>query len=83
MLGRFRDEEVAKRTARTLSSVEAKRESLGRKTPFPKIKPWTPAEIRLLVKYRDEVVAEKTGRGLSGVRTKRYELRIPIPGGLR
>ena len=77
LLGTARDQEVAKRLDRSVSSVRSHRNEHTSirfiKTP----RRWTAAELRLLGRVNDAEAARQTGRLLASVRNKRMQLGIP------
>jgi hypothetical protein len=77
LLGRTRDEELARWLRRSPAAIAAKRESLR----FPIFSPqrifWSKREIELLGKRPDPVVARMLGRTRYAVQLKRHSLKIP------
>ena len=62
LLGRIRDEKLAKLLRRSAVAVAGKRESLGIPIFAPQRIRWSPREIELLGKRPDSVVARMLGR---------------------
>ena len=75
LLGTLPDEEVARRTGRTVNAVRLKREELG--IPNPAGNRWRPEDITLLGTLPDREVARRLGRPLHSVTQKRCKLGIP------
>src|SRR5580692_13046467 len=76
LVGRFRDEELAKLLRRTPGAVAAKRESLDIPIFSPQRIRWSSREIELLGKRPDSVVARILGRTRYAVQLKRHSLGI-------
>src|SRR5205823_12479466 len=76
LLGRIRDEELAKLIRRGVTAVAGKRESLGIPIFAPQRIRWSKREIELLSKRPDAVVARMLGRTRYAVQLKRYSLGI-------
>jgi hypothetical protein len=74
LLGELSDEEVAKRTGRTVGAVRQKREELG--IPNPTSGRWTAAAVALLGTLPDDEVARRLGRPAGAVTQKRCKLDI-------
>jgi hypothetical protein len=77
LVGRIRDEELAKLLRRTPGAVAAKRESLDIPIFSPQRIRWSFREIELLGKRPDAVVARMLGRTRYAVQLKRHSLNIP------
>jgi len=77
LLGRMRDEELARFLRRSPGAVAAKRESLGIAIFAPRRTAWSPREIELLGKRPDPIVARMLGRTKFAVQLKRHSLGIP------
>ena len=77
LLGRIRDDELAKLIRRYVGAVAAKRESLGIPIFQARRVGWSKREIELLGKRPDPIVARMLGRSRYAVQLKRYALRIP------
>ena len=78
LLGRYSDEEVAKRLSRSGSSVHHRRIKLGIDLPNPKVRRWSQADDVLLGTMRDEELAQKLNRPKMGVMLPWQQMRIPI-----
>ncbi len=76
LLGRIRDEELAKLIRRGVTAVAGKRESLGIQVFAPQRIRWSKREIELLGKRPDAVVARMLGRTRYAVQLKRHSLGI-------
>src|SRR5215469_8151988 len=76
LLGRMRDEEMAKLFRRNRNAVAAKRESLGISIFAPQRIRWCRREIELLGKRPDSVIARMIGRTRFAVQLKRHSLGI-------
>jgi hypothetical protein len=76
LVGRIRDEELAKLLRRTAGAVAAKRESLDIPIFSPQRIRWSSREIELLGKRPDAVVARMLGRTRYAVQLKRHTLRM-------
>ncbi|HEX3717223.1 MAG TPA: hypothetical protein VH595_04575 [Verrucomicrobiae bacterium] len=77
LVGRIRDEELAKLLRRTPGAVAAKRESLDIPIFSPQRIRWSSREIELLGKRPDFFVARMLGRTRYAVQLKRHSLNIP------
>src|ERR1700761_3129077 len=77
LLGRIRDEELAKLIKRNRGAIAAKRESLGIPIFASQTARWSPREVELLGKRPDPVVARMLGRTKFAVQLKRHSLGIP------
>ena len=77
LLGRIRDDALAKLVRRSVDAVAAKRESLDIPIFQAKRVGWSKREIELLGKRSDSIVARMLGRSRYAVQLKRYALRIP------
>src|SRR6266550_4289036 len=77
LLGRIRDEELAKLLRRGVSAVAGKRESLGLPIFAPQRVRWSKREVGLLGMRPDSVVARMLGRTRYAVQLKRYSLGKP------
>lgn len=75
LLGKVPDAEVAKRTGRTRSAIQVKREKL--RILYMRMRDWPENELRLLGKHSDREVARMTQRTLTAVQSKRQDLRLP------
>jgi hypothetical protein len=75
LLGTVPDEEVARRTGRTVNAIQLKRGKLG--IPDPDGHAWTEEEMALLGTSPDEEVAAKIGRTPWAVICKRCKLGVP------
>jgi hypothetical protein len=79
LLGTMPDEEVGRRTGRTVEGVRQKREELGISNPSDDRKArWQPEEVALLGKVPDKEAARRLGRSLRSVRLKRFKLGIAV-----
>ena len=76
LLGRIRDEELAKLIRRGVTAVAGKRESLGIGIFAPQRIRWSKREIELLGERPDAVVARMLGRTRYAVQLKRHSLGI-------
>jgi hypothetical protein len=81
LLGTRPDEEVARRTGRTVGAVRQKRERMGIPNPTdsPRVGPrprWTPTEDKLALTLSIREAAERTGRTKTAVRGRRHLLKI-------
>src|SRR5712692_1874388 len=76
LLGRIRDEELARLIRRGVTAVAGKRESLGLPIFAPQCIRWSNREIELLGKRADPVVARMLGRTRPAVQLKRHSLGI-------
>ena len=76
LVGRIRDEELAKLLRRSPGAVAAKRESLDIPIFSPQRIRWSSREIELLGKRPDSVVARILGRTRYAVQLKRHSLKI-------
>ncbi len=74
LLGKFPDDEVARRTGRTVNAVRIERERQG--IPNPESRGWTAEEIAQLGTGTDAEVAARIGRTPSAVVQKRTALGI-------
>lgn len=83
LLGRIRDEELAKLLRRGVAAVAGKRESLGIPIFAPQRIRWSKREVELLGKRPDPVVARMLGRSRYAVQLKRHSLGIPHVGNVR
>jgi hypothetical protein len=77
LVGRIRDEELAKLLRRTPGAVAAKRESLDIPIFMPQRILWSRREIELLGKRPDNVIARMLRRTRYAVQLKRHSLGIP------
>src|SRR5258706_1258918 len=77
LLGRIRDEELAKLIRRGVTAVAGKRESLGIPIFAPQRIRWSKREIEMLGRRPDPVVAGMLGRSRYPVQLKRHSLHIP------
>jgi hypothetical protein len=77
LVGRIRDEELAKLLRRTPGAVAAKRQSLDIPIFMPQRIRWSSREIEMLGKRPDAVVARMLGRTRYAVQLKRHSLNIP------
>jgi len=78
LLGRFTDEEVARKLGYPLTRVSRRRRLLGVLANNPNQRRWTQEEIALLGTRPDREVAPLVNRSLANVRFKRLELGIPF-----
>lgn len=76
LLGRIRDEELAKLLRRSVAAVAAKRESFDIPIFASQRIFWSPREIELLGKRPDKIVARMLGRTRYAVQLKRHSLGI-------
>ena len=76
LVGRIRDEELAKLLRRSPAAVAAKRESIDIPIFMPQRILWSRREIELLGKRPDAVVARMLGRSRYAVQLKRHSLGI-------
>jgi hypothetical protein len=76
LVGRIRDEELAKLLRRSPAAIAAKRESLDIPIFMPQRMLWSRREIELLGKRPDAVVARMLGRSRYAVQLKRHSLGI-------
>src|SRR5712692_4724143 len=76
LLGRIRDEALARLLRRGATAVAGKRESLGIRIFAPQCIRWSNREIELLGKRADPVVARMLGRTRYAVQLKRHSLGI-------
>jgi hypothetical protein len=76
LVGRIRDEELAKVLRRSAGAVAAKRESLDIPIFMPQRIRWSRREIKLLGKRPDSVVGRMLGRTRYAVQLKRHSLGI-------
>src|ERR1700734_3967720 len=76
LLGRMRDEELAKWLRRSPGAIAARRESFGITIFAPQRSRWSRREIELLGKRPDPVVARMLGRTRYAVQLKRHSLGI-------
>src|SRR5579859_2938492 len=76
LLGRIRDEELAKLLRRSRGAIAAKREFMDIPICAPRRIRWSTREIELLVKRPDSVVARMLGRTRYAVQLKRHSLGI-------
>ncbi len=79
LLGVLPDEEVARRTGRTVGAVQQKRHELGIPNPDRNRNRWTAEEVALLGALPDEEVARRVGRSLLAVIQKRIKVGIANP----
>jgi hypothetical protein len=80
LLGKMTDEEVGRRTGRTVEGVRQKREGLGIPSPSEDRKVrWRPEEVAVLGTVPDKEAARRLGRSLRSVRLKRFKLGIANP----
>ena len=78
LLGKFTDDEVARKLSNPVTRVRRRRRLLGLWNPNPNHRHWTKEEIALLGTRPDGEVAPLVNRTLSNVRNKRLELGIPF-----
>ena len=76
LLGRMRDEKLARLFRRSVGAVAAKRESRDIPIFAPQRIRWSRREIELLGKRPDGIVARMLGRTKYAVQLKRYSLGI-------
>lgn len=77
LLGRIRDERLAKLIHRSAGAIAAKREALEIPIFAPQRIRWSKREIELLGQQPDAAVARLLGRTRYAVQLKRYSLGIP------
>jgi len=77
LLGKLRDEEVARRTGCRVQTVRVRRHRLGIPIAQSQRRSWVPHEEALLGKASDTAVAAKLGRTESAVSQHRQALGIP------
>ena len=77
LLGRMRDENLARLLHRSRIGVAGRRESLGISIFAPQRTRWSRREIELLGKRPDSVVARMVSRTRFAVQLKRHSLGIP------
>jgi hypothetical protein len=75
LLGKYPDDEVARRTGRSRDAVRSKREALG--IPNPGGTRWSAAEDALVRTFLPPVAAARTGRSLKAVYERRRVLGLP------
>ena len=80
LVGKLRDEDVAKRTGHPVGSVAAKRRQLGLPMPHSKLRRWTAEEDALLGTERDAVIAGRIGCLPSAVADRRRKLGVARSG---
>ena len=78
LLGRIRDEELAKLVRRSPSAIAGKRESLGIAIFAPQRSRWARREIELLGKRPDPVVARMLGRTRYAVQLKLHSASVSV-----
>jgi hypothetical protein len=78
LLGKFTDEEVARKLGYPLMRVRRRRRLLGLPSCNPNHRHWTKEEMALLGTRPDRDVAELVKRSVGNVRYKRLELGIPF-----
>lgn len=78
LLGKFTDEEVARRLGYSMTRVRRRRHLLGLPNNNPNHRQWTKEEIALLGTRPDREVVPLVNRTLGNVRYKRLELNIPF-----
>jgi hypothetical protein len=78
LLGKFTDEEVARKLDYPVTRVRRRRRLLGLQSSNPHHRHWTEEEIALLGTRPDREVGKMVNRSLANVRCKRLELGIPF-----
>jgi hypothetical protein len=78
LLGKFTDEEVARKLGYPVTRVRRRRRLLGLQSSNPHHRHWTEEEIALLGIRPDREVGKMVNRSLANVRCKRLELDIPF-----
>jgi hypothetical protein len=78
LLGKFTDEEVARKLGCPVTRVSRRRRLLRLPSCNPNHRQWTKEEIALLGTRPDREVAPLVNRSLSSVHYKRHQLRIPF-----
>jgi hypothetical protein len=78
LLGKFTDEEVARKLGYSLGRVRRRRQRLRLRSGNPKHRHWTTEEIALLGTSPDREVGKLVNRTLENVRCKRLEMGIPF-----
>ena len=76
MLGTMRDQELANKLKRSVSSVRSRRNDNTNIRFIRTPKRWTSSELRLLGQLPDAEIARRSGRFLASVRNKRIQLGI-------
>ena len=76
LLGKFTDQEVARKLGYPASRVRRRRRHLGLWNPNPDHRHWSDEEIALIGTRPDREVAQLVNRSLGNVRVKRLELGI-------
>jgi hypothetical protein len=78
LLGKFTDEEVARKLDYPVTRVRRRRRLLGLQSSNPNHRHWTKEEIALIGTRPDREVGKMVNRSLANVRCKRLELGIPF-----
>jgi hypothetical protein len=78
LLGKFTDQEVARKLGHAVARVRRRRHLLGLPSNNPKHRHWTKEEIASIGTRPDREVAQLVNRSLENVRCKRLELGIPF-----
>ena len=77
LLGKMPDQEVARRTGRTVGTVRQARISRGITYELSNRRPWTAEEDRWLGTASDAEIALRLGRSLYRIKIRRQSLKIP------
>lgn len=78
LLGKFTDEQVARKLGYRVTRVRRRRHLLGLSSNNPSHRHWTKEEIALLGTRPDREIAPLVNRSLENVRYKRLALKIPF-----
>lgn len=78
LLGKFTDEQVARKLGYSVTRVRRRRHLLGLSSNNPSHRHWTKEEIALLGTRPDREIAPLVNRSLENVRCKRLALGIPF-----
>src|SRR5574341_1006779 len=76
MLGKYPDQEIARRTGWRYKVIAAKRKKLGVPYEAARVRPWSSAEDKLLGTMSDNDVAKRLNRTIESVWNRRRKLRI-------
>lgn len=85
LLGKLRDEKIARRLGISINAVKQRRTRLGiflpdkLRLPRRGQRPWTASELAMLGKINDREIARRFHRWVHHVRWKRQELGIATP----
>jgi hypothetical protein len=71
LLGKYPDQEVARRTGRRVSAINFKRRALRIRMYNSPVKRWKDWDRKLLGKCSDDELAERTGRSVEAIRGMR------------